>query len=63
MTLTIATKILSLIIGSIFVGAATQNFTIAFMFFISSITIANIYYTLNIKNELIDFKFKVLNKK
>ena len=63
MTLTIATKILSLIIGSIFVGAATSNFTMAFMFFISSITIANIYYTLSIKNELIDFKFKVLNKK
>lgn len=54
-------KLFGLIILSITVGATTQNYTLAFMFFISSITAANIYYTLNIKNELIDFKLKFLN--
>lgn len=54
-------KVFGLIILSIGIGATTQNYTIAFMFFITSVTLANIYYTLSIKNELIDFKMKFIN--
>lgn len=61
--LSLTTKLLSLITASIFISSATGNYTLAFMFFISSITLANIYYTLSVKNELIDLKMKIVSKR
>lgn len=59
----ITTKIFFLALGSILLGVALQNYFVTLFLFLTSLTIANIYYTLSIKNELIDFKYKILNSK
>lgn len=53
-------KIAGVALFSIALGGILNNYLVTFILFLTSLTIANIYYTLQVKKDLADFEFKVV---